>query len=125
MKVGDPWECPHCGKSSFLKKESLMDGWKKVGEVLKCASCGAAVETLPAEKKADAPLEKTSKTDALSALFGGIAVEKKENPLENTERRFCRDCRHRVMNAFRIYCTHHEKDVNPMDDCPDFEKRDV
>ena len=46
------------------------------------------------------------------------------NPFEQTERRFCRDCKHRVMNAFRIYCSLHDKDVGPMDDCPQYEKRE-
>ena len=44
MKPGDPIKCPHCGADSFLKKESVMDGWTKVGEVLKCVSCSAVIK---------------------------------------------------------------------------------
>ncbi|MBO5959605.1 MAG: hypothetical protein J6Q65_05740 [Lentisphaeria bacterium] len=125
MKVGDPWECPHCGNSSFLKKESVMDGWKKTGEVLKCASCSAFVEDVVPEPDSTPEEAHSRATDALAALLGGDDTEKVANPFAQTERRFCRDCRHRVMNAFRIYCSQHDKDVGPMDDCPQYEKRDV
>ena len=59
MKPGDPIQCPHCGADSFLKKEAVMDGWTKVGEVLKCASCSAVIadcsrEESPAQKQSDA-----------------------------------------------------------------------
>ncbi len=120
MKAGDEWNCPLCGKNSFLKKESLMEGWIKKGEVLKCAACGAVAEEIT-ENTAAVP-ENMVKSNALSALLGET-LEKTVNPLESVERRFCRDCKFRVMNAFRIYCTKHDKDVNPMDDCPDYEKR--
>ena len=65
------------------------------------------------------------KTNALAALLGGDDTEKIANPFEQTERRFCRDCKHRVMNAFRIYCSLHDRDVGPMDDCPQYEKREL
>lgn len=124
MKVGDSWDCPHCGNSSFLKKESVMDGWTKVGEVLKCASCGVLVEEIREASAATAE-PAAAKTNALAALLGGDDTEKIANPFEQTERRFCRDCKHRVMNAFRIYCSLHDKDVGPMDDCPQYEKREL
>ncbi|MBR4075616.1 MAG: hypothetical protein IKK25_02000 [Lentisphaeria bacterium] len=123
MKVGDSWDCPHCGNSSFLKKESVMDGWTKTGEVLKCASCGALVEEIK-EEAAGPAAASAPKSNALAALLGGDDTEKIANPFEQTERRFCRDCKHRVMNAFRIYCSLHDKDVGPMDDCPQYEKRE-
>lgn len=123
MKVGDPWDCPHCKKSSFLKKESVLDGWTKVGEVLKCAACGVVVEEISPAAAIAAPEEK--KVNALAALLGEDGPAPAENILSDAERRFCRDCKHRVMNAFRIYCTKHERDVNPMDDCPDYLPRET
>lgn len=130
MNAGDSWDCPRCGCSSFLKKESILQGWVKVGEVLKCAACGAVVETIAADIAATeknsgngAQTVSSNSTDTLAALFGGGSVEKPLNPLAGTDRKFCRDCKHRIMNAFRIFCSKHGKDVNPMDDCPDFEKR--
>lgn len=124
MKVGDSWDCPHCGNNSFLKKESVMDGWTKIGEVLKCASCGALVEEIKEEAAGPAASSAAPKSNALAALLGGDDTEKIANPFEQIERRFCRDCKHRVMNAFRIYCSLHDKDVGPMDDCPQYEKRE-
>ncbi len=124
MNVGDEWNCPHCGRNSFLKKESVMDGWTKTGEVLKCASCNAVAEEIKpenAETSLSADPGRNS-TNALAALLGE-EVSEKINPLADTEKRFCRDCRFRVMNAFRIYCSLHDKDVHPMDDCPDYQKR--
>ncbi len=125
MKAGDSWDCPHCGNSSFLKKESVMEDWTKVGEVLKCASCGALVEEIKEEAAEPAAASSGQKSNALAALLGGDDTEKIANPFEKTERRFCRDCKHRVMNAFRIYCTLHDKDVSPMDDCPQYKKREL
>jgi len=129
MKVGDSWLCPRCGKNSFLKKESVMDGWKKTGEVLKCASCGMTVETVgaadaTAHGPAGTPSAEKRASDALSALLGGDAGIKTVNPLADAERRFCRDCKFRVASAFRMYCTKRERDVNPMDDCPDYQNRE-
>ncbi len=116
MKPGEQFCCPHCGENSFLMKEAVMEGWKKTGDVLKCVSCGAVIENVVPEtaeqEKSDA---QTRKRDALAALFG-------EEP---AEKRFCRDCKFRVMNAFRIRCMKHDKDVNPMDDCEDFVRRNV
>lgn len=125
MKVGDSWDCPHCKKNSFLKKESVMEGWTKVGEVLKCAACGAVAEQIgaaSADGKTDTPAE--NKINTLAALLGEEKLSAPETTLKDAERRFCRDCKHRVMNAFRIYCTKHERDVNPMDDCPDYLPRE-
>ncbi len=100
-----------------------MDGWVKKGEVLKCAACNALVEDLTAAApSADKSAEIKAESNALSALLGET-LAKTENPLESVEKRFCRDCKHRVMNAFRIYCSLHDKDVSPMDDCPDYIRR--
>ena len=127
MKVGDSWLCPRCGKNSFLKKESVMDGWKKTGEVLKCAACGMTVEEVggtDGSAPAAAPSPEKRASDALAALLGGIDEVKTVSPLTGAERRFCRDCRFRVASAFRMYCTKRERDVNPMDDCPDYRSRE-
>ena len=59
METGDSFDCPHCGKNTFLKKETVMEGWTRKGEVLKCVSCGAVIEELKEEKteKKVSPLE--------------------------------------------------------------------
>lgn len=124
MKPGELMDCPHCGENTFLRLESVMDGWTKTGEVLKCSACGAVVgtpETTPAKGKEKA---KDNKRSALAALLGGDDTE----PVVDagffaTEKRFCRDCEHRIMTAFRIRCGKTNRDVGPMDDCPEFVRR--
>lgn len=123
MKVGDSILCPHCGRDSFLRKESIMDGFRKTGEVLKCASCGVEIESVSIEKKESASVSTAEKGKALLDLLGESDFVANKNVLEGTERRFCRDCVHRVMNAFRIHCSLHDRNVNSMDDCDDFKKR--
>lgn len=124
MKVGDFWECPHCGKSSFLKKESVMDGWKKTGEVLKCAACSALVEEI--HENTDEQQSKSAETQKKSALMALLGEDAKPevHSIEKEETRFCRDCKFRVMTAFQIFCTKWDKEVGPMDDCNEYQKRE-
>ncbi len=125
MKVGDSWDCPYCGKNSFLKKESLMDGWQKLGEVLKCAACSAEIEKInPAV--ADGELQRASdrKKNALMALLGEDPEPGKIAVLQE-ESRFCRDCKFRVMTAFQVYCSKWDKEVDPMDDCAAYQVRET
>ena len=126
MKPGDQFDCPHCGKDSFLKKETLLDGWTRVGEVLKCAACGSVIERLNESKPAaEGQGARPAGLDALSALLGGDMETTSRVPegFMEQERRFCRDCAYRIATAFRMRCARHDKDVNPMDDCPDFAPR--
>ena len=128
MKPGDQFDCPHCGKDSFLKKETLMNGWTRAGEVLKCASCGAVIQRLDAAESAASPDAASSDhagRNALSALLGGDDETGPAVPegFLMQERKFCRDCTYRIATAFRMRCGRHDKDVNPMDDCPDFTPR--
>ena len=126
MKPGQLFDCPHCGKNTFLMKEAVMDGWTKKCDVLKCSSCGTVIEEIKEETVVTGQSGKdNSKRNALAALFGEEPEDHKVANADffNTEKKFCRDCQFRVMNAFRIRCGKHEKDVNPMDDCPDFKPR--
>ncbi len=124
MKPGDQINCPHCGMSSFLKKESVMDGWKKAGEVLKCASCSAKIADLPPEVLArEEDKAAKSRADKLQSLLGGVTVSKPKLEAKPGERRFCRDCANLVAHPFLSRCSLHNKEVNPMDDCPDFKPK--
>ena len=128
MKPGDQFDCPHCGKDSFLKKETLMEGWTRAGEVLKCASCGAVIQRLDEAAPSASPKDRGSGRaglDALSALLGGDTGTGPAAPegFLDQERKFCRDCAYRIATAFRMRCGRHDRDVNPMDDCPDFTPR--
>ena len=121
MKVGDPIQCPHCGADSFLKKESVMDGWAKVGEVLKCASCSAVIA------KVQKPEPETKKTsDAAERLKQFLGAEEEETiplSLDPADKRFCKDCVNLIQHPFVLRCALDGHAVNPMDDCDRFQAR--
>ena len=121
MKPGDSLHCSHCGRNTFLKKETVMDGWVRKGEVLKCVSCGAVIEELHEEK--DAPRTFSAEQDAaakLKSLLGAEFERKPEIRADADEKKFCRDCAHLIAHPFLTRCMKFSRDVNPMDDCPSF-----
>ncbi len=121
MKVGDPIQCPHCGADSFLKKESVMDGWTKVGEVLKCASCSAVIARV---QESESGTKKAS--DAAERLKRFLGAEKEETlhlSLDQADKRFCKDCVNLIQHPFVLRCSLDGRAVNPMDDCDRFQAR--
>ncbi|MBN1865094.1 MAG: hypothetical protein JW808_09355 [Victivallales bacterium] len=122
MRHGDEVNCEACGASAFVVKKPRMDGWNKLGDEFVCSACGAKIaDVLQTEEK---PREKSEK--ASSALLGFLGMEqeeKKEIVATEDEKHFCRDCGHLVRHPFLFRCDLHKKDVNPMDDCPDFIRR--
>lgn len=118
MKQGDNFDCPHCGNSSFLKKESVMDGWTKVGDILSCASCSAKIVDIEEDKKKEDSQQNSSM--ALADLLGMEKEEKLSIEASEEEKRFCRDCAHFISHPFLDRCSLHETDVNPMEDCAEF-----
>lgn len=121
MKAGDSFDCPHCGRNTFLKKETVMDGWVRRGEVLKCVSCGAVIEEVKEEKKTEkvSPLENDA-ARRFKSLLGAEFEEKVELHAAADEKKFCRDCAHLIAHPFLTRCMKFGKEVNPMDDCPSF-----
>ena len=125
MKPGDEYNCPHCGKNSFLKKEAVMDGWTKKGEVLKCAACGCPVcELKPESSGQSADPLKSAAADRLKNLFGtGDWVQKPTLKAEGSETNFCKDCAFLIPHPFVFKCSRFNKTVSPMEDCPEFQRR--
>jgi len=127
MKSGEPFTCASCGRTAFAKLEKILDGWDVKGEHLVCSFCGAEAG-LP-DAKTDSPdaAKAFSARKALDDLFGGPSdTENRPSILDGSEaeeRRFCRDCAHSIVNVFAVICTRKHCEVQPMDDCPDFEKR--
>jgi DNA-directed RNA polymerase subunit RPC12/RpoP len=121
MKQGDNFECPHCGKSSFLKKESVMDGWTKLGDILACASCSTKIADIEESQKETAPSKSSS--SALADLLGIEKEQKLSIEASEEEKRFCRDCVHFISHPFLDRCSLHDTDVNPMEDCAEFERK--
>lgn len=125
MKPGDEYKCPKCGQNTFLRKEAVMEGWTKKGDILKCASCGAFVCDFQKEEKPADPL-KTSAADKFKSLLGADEFEKKPTlSAGNGEDRFCKDCAYLIPHPFVMRCSKFGKDVNPMDDCPEFKRRET
>ena len=127
MKPGDKFTCPACGNAAFAKLEKILDGWEVKGEHLVCSLCGADAGAPDAQKMSDSASVSAGRK-ALDALFGNedAAAQKKPSILDMdspAEHRFCRDCAHALVNAFAVICARKRCEVQPMDDCPDFEKR--
>ena len=100
-----------------------MDGWTKKGDILKCAACGHTVcEFNPETKPAD-PL-KSEAANRLKSLFGADDfVEKPTLKTDGSETRFCKDCAFLIPHPFILRCGKLEKEVQPMDDCPHYQRR--
>ena len=126
MKPGEQFTCPACGFTAFAKLEKILDGWDVKGEHLVCSVCGADAGAPDAPKAEDAGSVSAGRK-ALDALFGNEgSAEKKTSILDMdtpSEHRFCRDGAHSLVNAFAVICTRKHCEVQPMDDCPDYEKR--
>jgi len=126
MKPGEQFTCPACGRTAFAKLEKILDGWDVKGEHLVCSFCGADAGAPDAPKSPD-PNSASAGRKALDALFGNDAAEEKKPSILDmdtpSEHRFCRDCAHALVNVFAVICTRKHCEVQPMDDCPDFEKR--
>ena len=124
MKPGDEIDCPHCGKNSFLSKKTVTDGWTKKGEILVCASCSEKIADL------ESPIGNlqsagTSSTSALANFLNTEAEKKPELEALDGEKQFCRDCENFISHPFMDRCSQHNKEVNPMDDCPDFKRKKI
>ena len=127
MKPGDKFICPACGNAAFAKLEKILDGWDVKGEHLVCSFCGADAGA-PDAPQATGSSGVSAGRKALDALFGNTEADDSPKPSildseEPGERRFCRDCAHALVNVFAVICTRKHCEVQPMDDCPDFERR--
>ena len=122
MKPGESYNCPKCGKNTFLKKVSVMDGWTKLGDILACASCSAKVADLNSTVL-ETEKEKTTSVSKLASFLNTEEEKKPQIKAAENEKRFCKNCMHFIVHPFLSRCSRHGKDVNPMDDCPDYRPR--
>ena len=122
MKPGEQITCPHCENDAFATKKTLMDGWTNLGEVLACSACDKKVgdldDSIPFEDKT------SSAKSALSDFLGVEEEKQKEFEVSEEEKYFCRDCGHYIEHPFLTRCQLFDKKVSPMDDCPEFKKRE-
>lgn len=106
--------CNHCHQETLFTSEPIYDGFKKVGETLRCSGCGAEQEK---RKNTD------TKADPLAALFGDDARPETLNlfDVEKETAKLCRKCTHYVVHPFTQRCGLHDKEVAATDSCPLFE----
>jgi len=121
MRPGESVNCPHCGERTVVKSKKMMDGFTVVGESFVCVLCGAELGT-PEEEKPAAPDHAAS--DRLASLLGDISVEAKADltPDEGYGR-FCRNCIHLIEHPFKTLCGLNGGAVDPMGECPRFQKK--
>ena len=124
IKAGAKFFCEECGRESIAKVHREMDGWECVGEFLVCAFCNAKVGVVDEESEEQEEAVGEG-LDRLSSFLGvGVAEKPKGIGGDSEEVRcFCRDCRHFLRHPFQHRCMLHDRVVEPMDDCPDFERR--
>ncbi len=123
LTEGDTFFCQHCQARSIVKKKREYVDFSLKRELLVCAFCqkeiavAAAAETSSVTAAAPRP-------NALAALLG---VE--DEPLNpdaasilqaEQERRFCKNCAYNFVTPFKCHCTLHRREVEPMQDCPDY-----
>jgi hypothetical protein len=120
---GESFCCPACGRESIAKTQTLMDGWRRVGEAVVCAFCKAPVGgPAPRDAGKGAAPPAAASAAALNRLASFLDT-KPEAPPEFKDKdrgHFCKDCRHYLKHPFYSRCLLHDKPVEPMDDCDDF-----
>ncbi|MFA7230524.1 MAG: hypothetical protein WC071_04585 [Victivallaceae bacterium] len=120
MKRGDSITCPQCREKTIAKEKVVMDGWKASGKILVCPLCNGKVGDIELETTM-ADTKNSKALFGLSALLATEAEVKPQIKVAVDEKQFCRDCKHYMAHPFLSRCSLHKKEVNPMDDCPDFE----
>ncbi len=132
MKPGQRFFCQNCHSQSIAKLERRLDGFTVVEEYLTCAFCHARISS-ESDKSSDKPENAPTKPSlsALESLLGSSkpSMDKTEasflDELHTAARQFCRDCKQYVKHPFGGRCSLTGKEMEPMDDCPRFEKRET
>ena len=108
-------DCPACGKTTFLRREPVYDGFKKTGERLFCASCGHG---FPSETEVS--FREKRKLD----FFTDDEKPRQAQIFNDDEKwRNCRYCRYYIVNPFTQRCAVHNREVQASDYCEKFEKK--
>ena len=125
-KKGQMITCPHCSCDAIVQEKTEMDGWTKLGQCLACNICGEKLADIKAAENKATETTSDNGKDAFADFLGTSASsDRDENFLGDvSDRKFCRDCKNFAENPFYTRCMLHEKDVAPMDDCPDFTARE-
>lgn len=117
MKPSAAIRCPSCGKDALLIREPIYEGFTKIGEELRCSSCGRRFAS--EDSAAPVPVGETP------AIFD--ASDRSETPRifsEDEKGRLCRYCAHYVVNPFVQRCALWGREVEATDSCERFEARE-
>lgn len=105
--------CTNCGVEAFLTRDPVYDGFKKTGETLSCSACGfvfASEDEVSFKMAATGP-----------QIFTEADRSKKVKVFDEGEQlTFCCHCANYVVNPFMQFCSHHKKEVQATDSCPQF-----
>ena len=108
--------CNNCQKQTFINRDPIYDGLKKIGEKLSCTTCGY---TYKDEKSI--PFLDNPKKDF---IFNESDKSKKLNIFsENEVKGLCRQCNSYIINPFTQFCATHKREVEATDSCSRFEVR--
>jgi hypothetical protein len=101
-----------------------MDGWRCLGEAVVCAFCQTPVAppAPPGSAQPPATGDASAARSRAAAFLNADPVAAPEFK-DKQKGRFCKDCRHYFKHPFYSRCLYHERNVEPMDDCPDFAPR--
>ena len=127
ISEGDSFTCPYCQSASIAKSKTEYDGFIAKRKYLVCAFCGAELIPPGNEQKTKKKTAKHPEPEKLSSLFGEDGTT--DAPVisdllsDDRQRRFCKNCKHNFITPFKCYCELHQKEVEPLQDCPDFEPK--
>ena len=123
MKAGDRIVCPHCRQETFVKEQTVMDGWTVKEKILQCPLCSTRLAKADQETPDQVEEKKSASLAALSSLLGGEELEKPDYTISADVKRFCKDCKHFIEHPFHTRCAHWDRETNPMDDCEFYQPR--
>ena len=97
--------CSHCGEKTIPREESVFEGWTKIGVNRFCSLCGGKLDGSVTEP---------------ASILGTSQETVKSTEYLDEQPRFCRDCKEYIKHPFHSRCGKTNREVGPMDDCPDF-----
>lgn len=121
MKKGDTVKCPHCGESTVVKINVIMNGWTKAGEVFACPLCNGELGKVDPARPAAGPAG--GDVRKLSALLGEELHQSTVLTRTESDGHFCANCAHCLTHPFQSRCGKTGRAIDPMGDCPQFERK--
>ena len=107
--------CTACNADTWVVREPVYEGFKKVGDSFVCAQCGHVYAS-----EADVPFKQQQAPEIFDESDRSAAPQVFD---EEKELRLCRYCRHYVVNPFTQWCGMHRREVEATDTCDRFERK--